>query len=62
METNFSGHLQEKRKHKNFMMMRHNKDVRGKNKRSFRDKQVGSFKHYFFFNRYNRFCQSLSVQ
>lgn len=29
----------EKRKHKNFMMMRHNKDVRGKNKRSFRDKQ-----------------------
>lgn len=29
----------EKRKNKNFMMMRHNKDVRGKNKRSFRDKQ-----------------------
>lgn len=56
MKTNFSGHLQEKRKHKNFMMMRHNKDVRGKNKRSFRDKQVGSFKHYFFFNRHNRFC------
>jgi len=30
----------EKRRKKNFMMMRHNRDVRGKTKRSFRDKQV----------------------
>ena len=30
----------EKRKHKNFMMMRHSENVRTKSKRSFRDKQV----------------------
>lgn len=30
----------EKRRNKNFMMMRHNRNVRGKTKRSFRDKQM----------------------
>lgn len=30
----------EKRRKKNFMMMRHSKDVRGKTKRSFREKQI----------------------
>lgn len=37
-----SARFQEKRRNKNFMMMRHNRDVRGKTKRSFRDKQVVS--------------------
>ena len=36
-------YLQEKRRKKNFMMMRHNRDVRGKTKRSFRDKQVSAW-------------------
>ena len=33
-------HFQEKRRKKNFMMMRYNKAVRSKSKRSFREKQV----------------------
>ncbi|XP_020617627.1 protein SDA1 homolog [Orbicella faveolata] len=40
----------EKRRNKNFMMMRHNRDVRGKTKRSFRDKQM-SLKHALLKNK-----------
>lgn len=37
------------------MMMRHNRDVRGKNKRSFRDKQVGacSFRYLYLGKSHN---------
>lgn len=37
------------------MMMRHNRDVRGKNKRSFRDKQVGacSFRYLYLVESHN---------